>query len=69
MVLTFSLQVLAIQVERTALVGEVASLARSAARGEPVSGNSIEGNLVCVTRTRNLFIPIKEKQCARRLGM
>jgi hypothetical protein len=69
MVLTFSLQALVIQVERTALVGEVASLARAAARGEQVTGNSIEGNLVCVSRSRNLWIPIKEKQCARRLGM
>lgn len=69
LVLTFAVQVLAIQVERAALVGSVAMSARQAARGEEVSGAVISGNLICVTKQLNLMIPIAEKQCARRLGI
>ena len=69
LVLTFSVQVLAIQVDRVAMIGSAAMLARQAARGEIVDGSKIEGNLVCVTRERNSFIQVSEKQCARRLGV
>jgi hypothetical protein len=69
LVLTFSVQVLGIQVERTALIGSAAMAARQAARGENVPGSKIEGNLICVTRQRNSLVPVTEKQCARRLGL
>lgn len=69
LVLSFAIQVLAVQVERVSLVTEVASLARSAARGEVVSGSKVYGNLICVTKKRELVLPIVEKQCARRLGL
>jgi hypothetical protein len=69
MVLTFSVQVLGIQVDRVAMVGSAAMLARQAARGENVAGSKVEGNLVCVTRERKSFVPVIEKQCARRLGI
>lgn len=68
-VLTFALQVLAIQAERISLIGELASQSREAARGESVSGAKVEGNFVCVTGTTKTFVPVTEKQCARRLGM
>lgn len=69
LVLSFALQALALQLERIALVGEVAGLARAAARGEVVPGARIEGTRVCVTKSRKLLLPIEEKQCARRLGL
>lgn len=69
LVLSFAVQVLAIQVERIALVSEVASLARAAARGEAIPGARTEGSRICITKARELLIPIKEKQCARRLGL
>lgn len=69
MVLTFSFQVLGIQVDRVVMVGSAAMLARQAARGESVAGSKVEGNLVCVTRESKSFVPVIEKQCARRLGI
>ena len=69
LVLTFALQALSLQVERVALVAEVAQLARAAARGEVVPGTKIEGTQICVTKSRKLLVPIEEKQCARRLGL
>lgn len=69
LVLTFAFQALALQVERIDLVTQLATLARQAARGEPVAGSQIEGNLVCISRSISSVWPIKEKQCARRLGI
>ena len=69
LVLTVALQALSLQVERVALVAEVAQLARAAARGEVIPGTKIEGTRICVTKSRKLLVPIEEKQCARRLGL
>ena len=69
LVLSFAMQVLSIQVERISLVTEVAGLARAAARGEAILGTTVEGSMVCVAKSRKLIIPIREKQCARRLGL
>lgn len=69
MVLTFSVQVLSMQVERVSLAGQAATMARMAARGEAVSGAINEGKLICVTKEVKLLMPIHEKQCARRLGL
>ena len=69
LVLSFAVQILEIQAERVALVVEVAGLARAAARGEAILGANVEGNKVCVSKSRDLIISIREKQCARRLGL
>jgi hypothetical protein len=42
--------------------------ARAIARGEALGG-SIEGKLVCVTVNGSGLVPLKEKACARRLGL
>ena len=68
-VLTFSLNVLGVQAERIALVGQLATDVRAAARGEPVTGFKVEGNLICLSRTTKTLIQTVEKQCARRLGL
>lgn len=68
-VLTFVLNVLGVQVERIAMVAELASDVRAASRGESVKGTKLEGNLICLSRTTKTLIPIVEKQCARRLGL
>ena len=68
-ILTISLQALSLQVERITMVGQVAALARQAARGETVAGAKVEGDIVCVTRTKQFMLPVTEKQCARRLGI
>jgi hypothetical protein len=67
--LTLALQALSLQGVRIGLIAQAAELARSAARGEVVTGAREEGNLVCVTKTKQAIIPISEKQCARRLGL
>lgn len=69
LVLTFSVQVLAIQVDRVSMIASAARLAREAARGEAVAGSKIEGNFICVTRERKSLVAVSEKQCARRLGL
>ena len=69
LMLTFSIQALAVQVDRIALVAEVGQQARAAARGEEVSGAREEGKLICVTKTVTKLFQITEKQCARKLGL
>ena len=69
LVLTFAFQSLSGQMSRIGLVAELSEQARSAARGEPVAGSFIVGDLVCVQRSTDSLMPIKEKQCARRLGV
>lgn len=68
-VLTFALNVLGVQAERITLVGTLASEVRAAARGEPVRGTTLEGNMICLSRATKTLIQIVEKQCARRLGL
>lgn len=68
-VLTFAMNVLSLQAERIALVGALATEVRAAARGEPLKGAKVEGNLICLSRSTKTLIPIVEKQCARRLGL
>ena len=69
LVLTFAFQALALQVNRIELVSQVAAFARQASRGESVSGSQIEGKLICVSKQVSSVWPLKEKQCARRLGL
>lgn len=68
MVLVLAIQGMKIPLERMELASRAAEQARAIARGE-LSGGVLEGNLVCVTLTRESMIPMKEKSCARRLGL
>lgn len=69
LVLTFAIQSLALQVDRMSLVQSASEQARAAARGEVIAGAKQEGNLICVTKTLFKVFTIKEKQCARSLGL
>lgn len=69
LMLTFAVQALQIPADRLNLIAQASQEARAAARGEPIANAKVEGNLVCVTKTKNAFFPITEKQCARRLGL
>jgi len=67
--LTFAIQALAVQVDRITLAATAGQLARAAARGEQIPEAKTEGNLICVEKTKSKLFTIKEKQCARRLGL
>jgi hypothetical protein len=67
--LTFAIQALAVQVDRITLVSSAGQLARAAARGEWIPEAKTEGKLICVEKVLTKFFTIKEKQCARRLGL
>jgi hypothetical protein len=67
--LSFAIQALAVQVDRITLAATAGQLARAAARGEQIPEAKTEGNLVCVEKAQTKFFTIKEKQCARRLGL
>lgn len=69
LVLTFAIQALMLQVDRMALIQSAGEQARAAARGEIISEAEQEGNLICVTKTLVKVVTIKEKQCARSLGL
>lgn len=69
LIVTFAMQALELQVERLNLVYQASQEARAAGRGEYVSSARIEGNLICVEKAATKLITIKEKQCARRLGL
>lgn len=68
MVLTLAIQGMKLPIERMELASRASEQARAISRGE-VAGGKIEGNLVCVTLTLEALVPIKEKSCARRLGL
>ena len=68
LVLTLAIQGLNIPLQRMEIAARAGEQARAIARGETVGGN-IEGKLVCVTLTGSGLIPLKEKACARRLGL
>lgn len=68
LVLTFAIQGLSIPLQRMELANRAGEQARSIARGE-TAGGIIEGKLVCVTLNGSGLVPLKEKACARRLGL
>lgn len=68
LVFTLAIQGLSIPMARMELASRAGEQARGIARGESVGG-TIEGKLVCVTLTGSVLIPLKEKACARRLGL
>ncbi|MCX6485103.1 MAG: hypothetical protein NTX78_00390 [Rhodoluna sp.] len=69
LMLSFAIQALAVQVDRITLAATAGQLARAAARGEQIPDAKTEGNLICVEKAQTKFFTIKEKQCARRLGL
>lgn len=68
LVLTLAIQGLSIPLQRMELAARAGEQARSIARGE-TAGGIIEGKLVCVTLNGSGLVPLKEKACARRLGL
>jgi hypothetical protein len=68
LVVTVAIQGLSIPLQRMELAVRAGEQARAIARGEALGG-SIEGKLVCVTVNGSGLVPLKEKACARRLGL